>query len=419
MSLAVALAAGALIGAERQQAHEARRVADFGGIRTFPLLALLGAISALLQRELGPWAVGAALVAVVVLLAVSHARSKEEAGITSEVAGLITFALGVVAATPEFLQYPSRFLLVAAIAATTMALLALKQPLHGFAAKISSADVYATVKFVLLALVVIPVLPNQTFGPLQALNPFKIGVMITLVAGVSFAGYVAARAIGSRRGLLVTGLIGGLVSSTAVTLTFSGRAKEPAAPVPLFAIAVLAACSTMFARILVIVGIADARLLASLTWPVATMAVTGYALSFMLLRRESRRSSGDEQVPFRNPFELRKAVAFGLLYAAVLFIAKAAQQYAGASGLYVSAVLAGLTDVDAITLTMTELHRSGLESAIATNAIALAAITNTIVKTAMAYFIGGKDLGRRVGVPLSIALGLGGAVLVVQALLSH
>jgi uncharacterized membrane protein (DUF4010 family) len=307
-------------------------------------------------------------------------------------------------------------LLVAGIAATTMALLALKQPLHGFAAKLSSSDVYATVKFVLLALVVIPVLPNQTFGPLQVLNPFKIGIMIALVAGVSFAGYVAARVIGSRRGLLVTGLIGGLVSSTAVALTFSGRAKEPEAPVPLFAIAILAACSTMFARVLVIVGIADVSLLKSLALPMIAMAATGYALSFILLRRETKQSSSDEQVPFRNPFELRKAVIFGLLYAAVLFVAKAAELYAGARGLYVSAVLAGLTDVDAITLTMTELHRSGLDSAVATNAIALAAITNTVVKAGMAMFIGGRELGRRVAVPLLIAFGCGSAVLAVQAL---
>src|SRR5690606_16895127 len=124
------------------------------------------------------------------------------------------------------LEDVQRYLLVAAIASATMALLALKRPLHGFIARVSPSDVYATAKFVILALVVIPLLPDRTYGPLDVLNPFKVGLMIALVAGVSFLGYVAARVFGGSRGMLATGLVGGLISSTAVTLTFAGRTKE-------------------------------------------------------------------------------------------------------------------------------------------------------------------------------------------------
>jgi uncharacterized membrane protein (DUF4010 family) len=416
ISLAVAVAAGGLIGVERQQARTKSAGGDFGGVRTFPLVAVLGATGALLQPLIGAWILGVLLGAVVVLLGVSHARAKDQdLGVTSEIAAIVTFVLGVVAASPALMADVPRYQLVAAVAATTMTLLALKRPLHGFVANISENDVYATAKFVLLALVVIPLLPDATFGPLNVLNPFKIGLMITLVAGTSFAGYVAARLIGSRRGLLVTALIGGLVSSTAVTLTFAGRAKADSAIVPLSTVAILAASSTMFARLIVVVAVVDRPLLGSLVLPLGAMAVTGYVAATALYLREVNRAGSTEPVPLHNPFELKRAVQFGLLYAIVLFVAKAAQTYAGSTGIYASAVLAGLTDVDAITLSLVDLHRGGMSAGIATAGITLAAITNTLTKAGMAIFVGGSQLGKRVGLALLIVLGAGGATLALTA----
>jgi uncharacterized membrane protein (DUF4010 family) len=372
-------------------------------------------LGALVRPFFGAWLLAALLAAVVVLLAVSHARSKDDLGVSSEMAAIVTFVLGAVAGTPEFLPDGPRYLLVAAGAATTMGLLALKRPLHGFIARVSEDDVYATAKFVLLALVVIPLLPNRSFGPLDVINPFKVGLMIALVAGISFAGYVAARLVGSRRGLLVTGILGGLVSSTAVTLTFAGRAKEAPALVRLSAAAILAASSMMFARILVVIGVVDLPLLAAVALPLGTMAVTGFIASAVLLRDSGSQSGSSDPVPLRNPFELKQAVQFGLLYGAILFVAKAAQVYIGSGGIYASAVLAGLADVDAITLSLTELHRSGTDASVAAAGITLAAVTNTLVKGGMAVIAGGGALGRRVGVALLIVLISGGVALLLAA----
>ena len=336
---------------------------------------------------------------------------------TSEVAALLTFGLGVLAGTPEVLPDTQRYLLVAAIAAITMALLALKNPLHGFMAKVSTDDIYATAKFIVLAVVVMPLLPNRTYGPLDVLNPWKIGLMTLLVAAVSFSGYVVARTIGSNRGLLVTALLGGLVSSTAVTLTFAGRAKQEPALASLCGVAILAGSTTMFARILVVVSVVDPALVAGLLLPLGTMTVTGYLLSAILYRREAKHPQSDDHVPLRNPFELKKAVQFGLLFGVVLFVAKAAQLYIGRGGVFASSALAGVADVDAITLSLTELHRrDGISLATATTGIALATIANTITKAGIALAVGGWKVGAHVGAVFLITLGAGGLALAAMSL---
>lgn len=414
LSLAVAVAAGILVGAEREQAAAGREGVEFGGIRTFPLLALLGALGALCRPALGLWLLGGLLLGVIAFVTVSHARSasRDEIGISSEVAALATYALGAMAATPELLPGHGRFLLVGAVASGVLAFLALKRPLHGFAASLSAEDVYATVRFVALGLIVLPVLPDQPFGPLGVLVPYKIGKMIVLVAGVSFAGYVAARVVGKARGLLVAGLLGGLVSSTAVTMTYSGRARKEPAVAAVCAVAIIAACSTMFARLVVVVAAVDRPLLGTLAAPLGAMAAVGFGASWWLYRGHARQEAGEaSDGGLKNPFELGQAFSFGLLYGAVLLVAKAAQTYFGNNGLYLSAVLAGLTDVDAITLSATDLHRGGLSPDAASTVIVLAAVTNTVVKAGIALSTGGLAVGRRVAAVLGAALAAGGAVL--------
>jgi uncharacterized membrane protein (DUF4010 family) len=411
VDLAVACVAGALVGVERQQAQAGKEDQDFGGIRTFPLVAVLGCVGALLVPAVGAWPLVALLGGVIALVGISHFRAPDRnLGLTSEIAALVTFGAGAVAGTHLLIEEDTqRYLFVASISAVTMGLLSLKQPLHGFVARLSPDDLYATAKFVLLALVVIPILPNRTYGPLDVINPFKIGVMIALVAGISFAGYVAARTIGGGRGLLVTGLIGGLVSSTAVTMTFAGRAKEEPKLTAVSAVAIGAASATMFARIVVVVGAVDRGLLSSLAAPLVTMALVGFGVAAVVYRRDAQEQSS-EPVPLRNPFELKKAIQFGLLYGVVLFVAKAAQTYLGTAGILGSAVLAGLTDVDAITLSLSELHRQGLAAETAALGITVAAITNTLVKMALAWSLGGITLGKRVAMILGAAIVTGGAV---------
>lgn len=445
VSIAVAVAAGGLIGAERQQSQSSaaaelatpvdmdgkRPSSDFGGIRTFPLIALLGALGALVRPIAGMWMLGGLLVGVIAFIAVSHAWSGQRGGIgiSSEIAALVTYMLGALALMNDLVPDDSqRYLLVAGCSAATLALLALKQPMHQFVGRVSADDVYATTKFLILGLIVLPVLPNQVYGPLNVLNPFKIGMMILLVAGISFTGYLASRLVGQNRGLLLTGLLGGLVSSTAVTLTYAGKAKTENRLAPLCAVAIVVACSTMFARVVAVVAVVDRPLLSTLVWSLGTMATVGFGASVLLYVKTRRDEAKDGDSPsvekkaredgvsLRNPFELKQAVTFGLLYGCVLFVAKAAQTYLGTGGLYASSILAGLTDVDAITLSVTDLHRSGLETPVAATAITLAAVTNTIVKSTMAITIGGAVLGKTVASILGGALLAGGVAFLVHQL---
>jgi uncharacterized membrane protein (DUF4010 family) len=415
VSLSVAAAAGLLLGAERQQSAAAEGKKDFAGIRTFPLISLLAAVGALTRPVAGLWLLGGLLVGLVAFVTVSHMRTsaRDEIGVSTEVASLLAFALGAIAGLHDLMPDNERFLLVGTTAAAALALLALKAPLHGFASRLSADDVYATTKFVVLALVILPVLPRGSWGPLGIFAPFKIGKMIVLVAGVSFAGYVASRLVGAARGLLVAGLLGGLVSSTAVTLTYAGRAREEPPLASLCAVAITAACSVMFARVLVVVAIIDRPLLSALAPALATAALVGFGVSFLRYRRSDDASEGREALRLRNPFELRQAVSFGFLYGGVLFAAKAAQLWAGAAGLYLSAVLAGLTDVDAITLSVVDMHRSGLPAGTAATAIALATLTNTVVKVGIAISVGGTTVGRPVAATLGTGIVAGFVALVV------
>ncbi len=415
LSLAVSLAAGVLVGAERERAHVAAK-GDFGGIRTFPLVALLGAVGALLSRERG-WILAGFLLGVVAMLVLSRMGSgDEERGITSEIAAIVTFALGALACSPELLEQGPRLLLVIGLAAVTMALLAVKAPLHGFIARVSRDDVYATAKFVVLALVALPLLPNRAYGPFAVFNPYKIGLFVVLVAAVGFAGYVAARLVGSGRGLLLVGLIGGLVSSTAVTVTLSGRAKSEPKLVSPATVAILGACSAMFTRVLVVVGIVDFALFPVLAAPLGAMALVSAGTAFFMVRGGRGKGKSADGVTFRNPFELKSALTFGALYAFILFVAKAASVYIGPSGLYASAVVSGLADVDAITLSLTELHRGGTDSSVAITGIVLAVATNTVVKAGIAAAVGGRALGAKVLLSMLGVLAAGGIGLLAGTL---
>ncbi len=407
----IALAAGALIGLEREQARVLDKKPSIGGVRTFPLIALAGSLSALLAHTMGVWPVLGALLVVGAFLGVSYYQewSREEApGITTQVAALITFLLGALALLPGLpLATGQRYLLIVASAGVVMALLSFKAPLHQAVARVSEDDIYATAKFVILALVVLPLLPDRTFGPLHVLNPSNIGLMVVLVAAISFLGYIATRIAGEGRGLAVTGILGGLVSSTAVTVSLASRVRENPKVLSLAAVAILTASTTMFARILAIVGIVDPPLLRDLSWPLGAMTVVGYATASALYFRSCGTLPQTEPVAHRNPFEITSALKFGLFYATVIFVAKAAQTYLGDQGLYGSGILAGTTDVDAITLSMARFHREGLPPSTATITITLAAITNTVVKAGIAAWLGGWQLAARVVLGLGAALAAG------------
>ncbi|MBK9516752.1 MAG: DUF4010 domain-containing protein [Anaeromyxobacter sp.] len=277
----------------------------------------------------------------------------------------------------------------------------------------SREDVASTLKFLVVAVVVLPLLPDRTFGPLDVLNPFDVGRLMVLISALSFVGYAGIRLLGPQRGLGLTGVVGGLVSSTAVTLSMSGRARERPELADSAALAVVLASTIMFVRVFAIVAVVNPALQADLAFPVAAAAAAGLVASLLLWLRSRRSGTEGAAVTFTNPFELGRALQFALLFAVVLLGSKAAALYLGTAGTYAAGLLAGTTDVDAITLSMARLGGVEVTHQVAATTIFLGAASNTLAKGVMAAVLGGWPFGRRVLVALlaMLAAGAGGVAL--------
>jgi len=283
--------------------------------------------------------------------------------------------------------------------------------MHAFARRLTREDVYATLKFAIITVIILPGLPNRTFGPspLNVLNPRQIWLMVVLISGISFMGYVAIKLVGPRQGIGLTGLLGGLISSTPVTISFSRRSREQPILAKPFALAITVAWAMTFPRVMVEVAALNAALLQHLWMPMGAAAGLGLVYSGYLYL--SQRTEGEGEMSFSNPFELSTALQFGLLYAVVLLISKAVQSYTTQTGVYLFSIIAGLPDADAITLSMAELSHAGmgLDAVTAARAIVLGTMSNTAAKGAIALFAGGAELRRAVipGLLLMLVAGVG------------
>jgi uncharacterized membrane protein (DUF4010 family) len=300
---------------------------------------------------------------------------------------------------------------VASVAVVATFLLSAKPTLHPLVKRISTEDVTGTIKFLLVAVVVLPLLPDRAYGPFAVLNPFQVGVLMVLISGLSFAGYVAIRLFGARRGLGLTGALGGLVSSTAVTLSMARRANEHPEIAESAALAVMLASTVMFFRVIVIVLVVNPSLGGDVAFPSGFAALGGLGVCLWLWLRSRREKASAEELALSNPFELGAALQFALLFAAILLGSKAASVYLGTLGTYAAGLLAGTTDVDAITLSMAKLAPpAGVVShRVAATTIFLATASNTVVKGIMAAVSGGWPFGRRV-VTAQLAMLAAGAV---------
>jgi uncharacterized membrane protein (DUF4010 family) len=385
-----ALGLGLLLGLERERKRDAELL--FGGVRTFALIALLGAVGAFVERELDEgWLVLAAFVAVSALVVVSYTTTaaRGEVGITTEISALLAFVVGALCGWDR--------VGVASVATVVcLLLLTLKDYLHRLARRVELEDVEATLKFAVISVIILPLLPNETFGPppLNVINPYKIWLMVVLIAGLNFLGYVLVKVLGNEHGLLVTGILGGLVSSTAVTLSFSQRSRQEPAMSSAFVLAIMAAWTIMFVRVVVMVGLVNLSLATVLVLPLGLMAATGALISLVLWRRTRSPETGVVTAG-ANPFELGEAIKFGLLFGVVTVVAKAAEVYLGETGLYLAGAVAGLTDVDAISLSMANLAVADPENLkVAARTVVIAVLSNTLVKAGMAVFLGTPALRR-------------------------
>ncbi len=416
LALGTALAVGLLIGLEREQVRQESGSAQFAGIRTYPIIAVIGALATLLEPA-SMWLPLIALAGLFALIAISYAadvRDKKDHGVTTEAAAIATYLLGALAASRGVVEpMQNRFGLVAALAVAITFLLSSKPWFHSLARRLPREDFYATVKFLIVAVIVLPLLPDDDVGPLEAVNPFHLGLMAVTISGLSFLGFIAIRIFGANRGLLLGAALGGLVSSTAVTLSFAGRTKQQPELAPVAATAIAVASTVKIVRVAVLVAIVDPALLTIAAVPLGAMALgslIGGVVTFKL--SETERGSA---INVENPFELGSAIKFSLLFGVILIVNKAAVTYVGDSGLYLASALGGTTDVDPVTLSAAKLARDGLSPTVATVAIALAVASNTIVKTALAA-TGGKPLGARVAIASGLTLVAGAVALGIAAL---
>jgi uncharacterized membrane protein (DUF4010 family) len=388
---ATALLIGALIGVEREK-RKGDGEPGIGGLRTFILFALTGAVAGFLSRGDGaPWILLATMLPVAGLVFAGYWQvtkaQPDSFGLTTEIAAVVVCLLGAM----TMLGHRE---LAIGLGVVTAAVLAYKQPLHGLVAKLGWDDVFAGVRLLIATFIILPLLPDRTLDPWDALNPYKLWLLVILISSLSLVGYVATRWLGSGRGTVLTGITGGLVSSTAVTLSFAKRGRDEPQAAAALACGILIAWAVMFGRILGLTLALNRDLLGPLLPPVLAMGAVGVAGGWLLYRRSGEARSQDG-VPLRNPFSLTSAVKFGLLFAAVLLLVKVTQHYVPGGGVYILAALAGLTDVDAITLSMAEYARANPVD-VAALAVVIAAVSNTIVKCAMVTSLGGPALRRPV-----------------------
>jgi uncharacterized membrane protein (DUF4010 family) len=383
-SLLTALSIGILIGIERgwksRLQTEGSRIA---GIRTFTLTGILGGTTGLLAQLTNTGVVVTAIPAFSLVIATAYyigSRKRDDVGITTLVALLITFTLGILTAFTNHVY-------VLGITVVVVSLLGFKPEIHGWINKIGEDEIYAGIKLLIISVIMLPFLPDQGYGPWQAFNPYWLWWMVVLITGLSFIGYISIKHLGERTGILLTSLTGALASSTAVTLSLAQMAKRTFVT-PMFMVGVVIASVIMFIRVIIEVAVVNVKLLGLLWLPLGMMiSVSLLGIVWLWFSDSTRDGKEESQIKLDNPFQIKSAVQFGLFLGLVVLLAAAMQEWFGHKGIYALALVSGLMDVDAITLSLARMAKSSISDQVAVTGIILAIISNTFVKGLMFAFI--------------------------------
>jgi len=382
-SLGIALGLGLLVGLQREWTRD--RVA---GIRTFPLVALFGGLCGMLAGHFGGWALAAGLLGLVSLIVMANVAKwgahGRDAGLTTEVALLLTFTIGAVVTMEYWLEG-------IVCAGVTMVLLQGKKPLHRWVQRIGEGELREMAKLVLAGLVILPLLPNRDMGYLGVINPFKIWLLVVLIVGISLAAYLASKYLGGRKGALVSGVLGGLISSTATTAGAARRSKASPEASRSFALIAMVASAVVFGRVMFEVVIAGGATGRAMLGPLGAMM--GWMVLVALAMWRFGGAGGRSTVEEEAPSEMKAAVVFALLYVAVLCGVAFAKEELGDAGLYAVAALSGLTDMDAITLSTARLVSDGhIEVPTGWRLILLGGVANLVFKAGMVAVLGSRKM---------------------------
>lgn len=405
-NLALAAVVGFLIGFEREWTHVAEaREHTFAGARTFALVGFIGGLVGFLTSDWSFIAVAFAAVAALTIVAYwADAREAPGLGGTTEMAIFATFLLGLAATRGH--------LLVAVIGGVSVAiLLSLKDTVKRIAASLSEAEIHAALRFLAISIIILPILPDQGYGPYEALNPREIWLMVVFISGLSFLGYWLVKALGSEQGVFVTGIVGGLASSTATTLSLSKFARDGKSEASAVAAGVIAANVVMLIRVGFLLA-AVARPALAAIWPVlAAGAVVGTAAALYFWRAAGKSKTSAAALEVDNPMEVKPALIFAGLLAIIAVASRFGADQFGEGALFVVGLVSGLADVDAMTLTAGRQAASGAIGAlVAGGAIMAAVASNIVVKAAMSWSIGGRSVGLIVAGVFAAIIATGAAV---------
>lgn len=400
----ISLSLGGLIGLEREYA---RRVVDkveqFAGVRTYAFIAFFGFLSAHLNSIHGEWIFVACLVGMIALVIAAYVASAKEGnfGITTELAGILAFIIGA-------LVFEDEVLFAVFVTVIITSLLSLKVKLHSFIATLTGAEIRAFIQFVIISAIILPLLPNEALGPNGIWNPHEIWTMVILVTGISLAGYLLAKVLGANKGVLLSGLVGGLVSSTAVTLSVARRTRSQATASSIIpAVSIIGATAVLYPRILLESWLVNKDLGLLMLAPVLFITLAAFGIAYFIHRKNG--PSVAQEVPTKNPLNFSAALQFAVVYMAVLWLMDLVSAKQSATGFYAASALFGATDMDAITLSIAKgTPATGTLKAL--TAVLLATLSNTVMKFLIVIFFGSRSLWKWVG--------LGFGVIVIATVLS-
>ena len=395
--LAAALGIGFIIGMQRENSYSRKKSRHPAGLCSFSIVSLCGALTCYLgdlMGSLAPFVTG--LVVVGLLLVASHVAyglSNHEnggpAGVTTSTALIMVYLLGA-------LCWFNRLLEACILMIVLLGLLAIKRQLHDFAQKLSPEDIIATVKFAVISLMILPFLPNRAFGPpgLEVLNPHTIWLFVVFISGIGFVGYVLIKLVGPGKGIWLTGLLGGLASSTALTLNLAGRSTDNEQYAADFTVGIVLSWSVMYARLYLICIFLMPSLAIPLLAPLLVPVVPGLGYAAYLKIRESKNHL-QKTTDFNNPFKLLPAVKFGLVFTVVMFLANAARVYFGSGALIVCSFLGGAAEMDVVAFSLIDMcMKATLENRNLILALLFASLANTVTKGCIVYFMGARSMRR-------------------------
>ncbi len=397
----LSLALGMLVGLQRESVDS-----KTAGIRTFPLITILGTICGLLSKEFNPWILAAGFIAITALLIMGNLHrikiADDISGITTEVAVLLMFAIGA------YLVYGQMAVAVVLTGIITV-LLHFKTTLHRWVDKIGDHDLRAIMQFVLISMVVLPVLPDTTYDNYEAFNPRETWFMVVLIVGIGLAGYFLYKIWGDKAGVLLGGILGGLISSTATTLAYAKKASGSVTAAKLAAFVILTASAVSMGRVLVEISVVAPSSFTQFVFPLAAEGLIMVLMIFILFF--SHRKEKNKMPEQGNPAELKGAIIFAILYAAITYASAFVKDKFGDSGLYVVSIISGLTDLDAITLSTAKMtEQKHIEATLGWRLILLAVMSNLVFKAGLAWALGGRVLGRLVAMLFGILVAAGLAI---------